>query len=107
MKNLPNSIDFAEKKFVGAKSGNLVGIEIKDYPDVQRWFFLYKNQNSLFNYRRIIVDYVFKNYNFIAVDFSKIKNPEEFDLINWKEVEDHDDILSQYPRIYSLSNNYN
>jgi len=58
------------------------------------------------SHQRIIVDMDLKSSTFSLVDFSPLKNPEDFSTMLWRDVEDYTNVLKTYSDLYSSTENY-
>jgi hypothetical protein len=62
----------------------LVAIEVKDYKEMRRFFFLYEFYSiSTFFEKRLILDYTLGSQTIVPIDWSNVKNCWQYSVIEW------------------------
>lgn len=83
-----------------------MAIELKEYKDSRRFFFLYEFYESRHHSKRLIVDYIIGSKQFVFIDWSETKNSWRYSAIEWDQVEDDSAVLALYPSYYSPEKTY-
>lgn len=103
---ISNLVNFVEKEFLRGNDGKLVRFDVKEYNQVWRWFLLYQFDIKFTNYQRIIVDMDLKTSTFSPVDFSSLRNPDDYSTTFWRDVNNHTTVLETFSDFYSTSTSY-
>lgn len=99
-------MEFVERGFLRGNGGKLARFDVREYNQVWRWFLLYQFDSQFTSYQRIIVDMDLKSLNFTAIDFSSLRNPEDFSTMFWRDFDNQSAVLSSFSDLYLSSGSY-
>lgn len=67
---------------------------------------LYEFDSQFISNQRVIVDMDLSSLELTAIDFSSLKNPQDFSTMFWRDVDDQSSVLSEYAGYYPASESY-
>ena len=98
-------IPYAQEKYILDAAVRLVAIEVKEFKQAKRFFFLYEYFNT-YSSKRLVLDYIYSTKTILTVDWSDVRNSWRYANVEWTEVENDVSILAYFPEIYLKQNIY-